>query len=112
MSAHHDGLPPSAEPASSAIPDAAPEAATRLLALLRDLARELRPSDRLATTLTLDSHLERELALDSLARAELLQRIERAFHTRPDERMLLAETPRDVLALIVGPALSASHLRR
>ncbi|HRZ23240.1 MAG TPA: AMP-binding protein [Candidatus Contendobacter sp.] len=102
MSAHHDGLPPSAEPASSAIPDAAPEAATRLLALLRDLARELRPSDRLATTLTLDSHLERELALDSLARAELLQRIERTFHTRLDERMLLAETPRDLLALILG----------
>ena len=103
MPADHDGLPTSAEPASSATPAAAaPDPAVRLLALLGELTRELRPSERLATTLTLDSHLERELALDSLARAELLQRIERTFHARLDERMLLAETPRDLLALIVG----------
>jgi 1-acyl-sn-glycerol-3-phosphate acyltransferase len=102
MPADHDGLPPSAEPASSATPDAAQDVAVRLLALLRELAREIRPSERTVATLTLDSHLERELALDSLARAELLQRIERTFHVRPDERMLLAETPRDLLALIAG----------
>ncbi len=102
MPADHDGLPPSAEPASSATPAAAPDPAARLLALLRELTREIRPSERLAATLTLDSHLERDLALDSLARAELLQRIERTFHARLDERMLLAETPRDLLALILG----------
>ncbi len=99
-----DGLPPSAEPTSSATPDATSDPAARLLALLRELAREIRPSSErwLTTTLTLDSHLERELALDSLARAELLQRIERTFHARLDERMLLAETPRDLLVLILG----------
>ncbi|MDS4057827.1 MAG: AMP-binding protein, partial [Candidatus Contendobacter sp.] len=103
MTADPDGLPPSAEPASSAPPAAVSDPAARLLALLRELAREIRPSlEQLTTPLTLDSHLERELALDSLARAELLQRIERTFHARLDERMLLAETPRDLLALILG----------
>ncbi|MDG4597792.1 MAG: AMP-binding protein [Candidatus Contendobacter sp.] len=103
MPADHDGLPPSAEPASSATPDVISDPAARLLALLRELTREIRPSsEQLTTALTLDSHLERELALDSLARAELLQRIERTFHARLDERMLLAETPRDLLALILG----------
>ena len=101
MSAHQDGLPPNAESASITL-DAASDTATRLLALLRELALEIHPSGRLAATLTLDSHLERDLALDSLARAELLQRIERTFHTRLDERMLLAETPRDLLALMLG----------
>lgn len=51
-------------------------------------------------TLDLDSRLDRDLGLDSLARAELLQRIERTFQVRLDERLLLAETPRDLLALL------------
>jgi len=75
------------------------DVAARLLALLRDLARELRPANAM-TTLDLDSRLDRDLGLDSLARAELLQRIERTFQVRLDERLLLAETPRDVLALL------------
>ena len=102
MPAAHDGLPTHAESTASATPDTTPDTAVRLLALLGELAREIRPSERLVTTLTLDSHLERELALDSLARAELLQRIKRTFHAPLDERMLLAETPRDLLALILG----------
>jgi len=103
MPASQNGLTPHAEPAARAIPDTNPDdPAARLLALLGELAREIRPSERLAATLTLDSHLERDLALDSLARAELLQRIERTFHARLDEQMLLAETPRDLLALILG----------
>lgn len=102
MPAAHDGLPTHAESTASATPGTTPDTAARLLALLGELAREIRPSERLAATLTLDSHLERELALDSLARAELLQRIERTFHAPLDERMLLAETPRDLLALILG----------
>jgi 1-acyl-sn-glycerol-3-phosphate acyltransferase len=100
--ADQNGLSPSAEPASSTTLDTVPDPAARLLALLGELTREIRPSEPLATTFTLDSHLERELALDSLARAELLQRIERTFHAHLDERMLLAETPRELLALIVG----------
>ncbi len=114
MPADHDGLPPNGEPASNAAPDTAQDAAARLLELLRELMREIRPSERMAAGLTLDSHLDQDLALDSLARAELLQRIERTFQARLDERILLAETPRDLLALIlgiqgapVGPTLAA-----
>ena len=90
MPAAHDGLPTHAESTASATPGTTPDTAARLLALLGELAREIRPSERLAATLTLDSHLERELAFDSLARAELLQRIKRTFHAPLDERMLLA----------------------
>lgn len=94
MTADHAELPPHAD--ASVVQDAE----VRLLALLRELVLEIRSSERTAAALTLDSHLERDLALDSLARAELLQRIERTFHVRLDERVLLAETPRDLLALL------------
>lgn len=49
----------------------------------------------------LDSSLERELGLDSLARVELVLRIERAFDVSLPERALYdAETPRDLLRLV------------
>jgi 1-acyl-sn-glycerol-3-phosphate acyltransferase len=51
----------------------------------------------------LDSSLERELGLDSLARVELVLRIERAFGVSLPERALYAaETPRDLLRLVHG----------
>ena len=50
---------------------------------------------------TLDSSLERDLGLDSLARVELLLRIERAFKLSLPERALAdAETPRDLLRMV------------
>lgn len=50
---------------------------------------------------TLDSSLERDLGLDSLARVELVLRIERAFAVSLPERALYtAETPRDLLRLV------------
>ena len=85
---------PSAEAEAEA--EAATEIASRLLALLRELLLELRQSDRAMATLDLDSHLERDLALDSLSRTELLGRIERAFQVALGEPALLAETPRDL----------------
>ena len=103
------------EPISDSTPETAEAVAARLLDLLRELLAEIRPS---ATTMTLrlDSHVEHDLALDSLARTELLQRVERAFHVRLDERVLLAETPRDLVELILrasgepsGPALAADQ---
>ncbi|HRD64803.1 MAG TPA: AMP-binding protein [Candidatus Competibacter sp.] len=101
MSPEHDGPQPftdagPAPPASGSGQDTA----TRLLTLLRELLLELRPSDRAAAILDLDSHLDRDLALDSLARTELLRRIEQTFGAALGEQMLLAETPRDLLKLI------------
>ncbi|MFO1372588.1 MAG: AMP-binding protein [Candidatus Competibacteraceae bacterium] len=88
--------------------------AARLLTLLRELLLEIRQSAQAADTLTLDSHIDRDLALDSLARTELLRRIEHAFQVTLGESMLLAETPRDLLGLIlqasgatVAPTLAA-----
>lgn len=94
----HAGLPTPAAAAPST-PDTVADTATRLLALLRALLLEIHQSDR-AAALAPDSHLERDLALDSLARTELLRRIEHAFGVTLSEQMLLAETPRDLLNLI------------
>ncbi|MCX7141521.1 MAG: AMP-binding protein [Proteobacteria bacterium] len=56
-----------------------------------------------AARAALDSPLERELGLDSLARVELVLRIERAFGVSLPERALYAaETPRDLLRLVRG----------
>lgn len=96
MSADQPTHPASAEPALS-IESAAP----RLLELLRELLREIRQSDHAIETLSMDSHVDRDLALDSLARTELLQRVERAFQVQLDERVLLVETPHDLLELIM-----------
>jgi 1-acyl-sn-glycerol-3-phosphate acyltransferase len=73
-------------------------AAPRLLAVIDGLCRELRPGTPPAR---LDSHLERELGFDSLARAELLLRCESEFGLRLPQRLLgEAETPQDFLAAI------------
>ena len=49
----------------------------RLLAVVAEVAREARPN--LAPHATLDSSLEKELGLDSLARVELVLRLEKEF---------------------------------
>ncbi len=73
----------------------------RLLAIVRDLALELHPRRRLRVGL--DSDLERDLGLDSLGRAELLLRLERAFRVRLPERLLgEADTPQDLLAAVLA----------
>lgn len=74
--------------------------AARLLTLLQQLVRETHPSGGTADPIDLDSHLERDLALDSLTRTELLRRIEQTFQIVLGERLLLAETPRDLVRLI------------
>ena len=54
-----------------------------------------------AVSAALDSSLERELGLDSLARVELVLRVECAFDVSLPERALYAaETPRDLLRLV------------
>lgn len=80
--------------------------AERLLGIVRGLAHELRPSAHATDGMGLDHALERDFGLDSLARVELLARIERELGTRLDEKAFVAaETPRDLLRLIAG----ASH---
>jgi len=96
MSADHAGWPASAETLTSV-----EATAPRLLELLRELLQEIRQSERAIEGLSLDSHVDRDLALDSLARTELLQRVERAFQVRLNEQVLLVETPRDLLQLIM-----------
>src|SRR5690348_8617754 len=72
----------------------------RLLDLVRRLAAELRPNAQEVGRLGIDHSLERDFGLDSLARAELLTRIEHDYGTRVDEKALMAaETPRDLLRL-------------
>lgn len=81
---------------------AAPDAAERLLAVVRAAFRELRretgaPDERV----TLHSLLDRDLGFDSLARVELLLRIEKAFGVQLGEEVLgVAETPADLLQAV------------
>ncbi|MGA9443942.1 MAG: AMP-binding protein, partial [Methyloceanibacter sp.] len=54
---------------------------------------------------TLDSDLDRDLGLDSLGRAELVLRIDRAFKVRlPDQLLVDASTPRDLLRALLAAA--------
>ena len=75
--------------------------AARLLHLVDAVVGELRPGARLHARL--DSQLDRDLGLDSLARVELLARVEREFGVQlPSEVLGAALTPRDVLTAVTG----------
>jgi 1-acyl-sn-glycerol-3-phosphate acyltransferase len=84
-----------------------PSEAERLLDIVRSLSREMRPGANGIDRLGLDHELERDFGLDSLARVELLARIERELGARLDEAAMdEAETPRDLLQQMeaAGPA--------
>jgi 1-acyl-sn-glycerol-3-phosphate acyltransferase len=83
--------------------------AESLLEVVRRLAAELQPGRKQLLSVTLDSSLDRDFGLDSLARVELLIRIERTFEIMLSEQVLAsAETPRDLLRAM----LSAGSPRR
>ena len=89
---------PAAEPAGMSA-----DPAQTLLGVVRDLADELHPDRRRARAVELDSDLESDLGFDSLGRAELLLRLERAFKIRLPERLLgEADTPRDLLDAVLA----------
>jgi len=69
-----------------------------LLEMIVSLMAELHPRAVRHQDITLDSALDRDLGLDSLARMELLSRLEEAFGGHfPEKVMATAETPRDLL---------------
>ena len=69
-----------------------------LLQLVRQLMDELHPDMRFSQPISLDSSLDRDLGLDSLARVELLARLEQKFDLSLSEHVLAtAESPRDLL---------------
>lgn len=68
-----------------------------LLDIVQQMTQELHPGTAV-TPLALDSALERDLGFDSLARVELIARIEQVFDVSLPERLLgTAETVRDLL---------------
>ncbi|HSN31915.1 MAG TPA: acyl carrier protein, partial [Ideonella sp.] len=77
--------------------------AERLLAVVAALLRELRGGA--APLPALDDDLERALGIDSLARMELMLRLEQAFGLRLPERLVQdAQTPRDLLRALAAAA--------
>jgi acyl carrier protein len=77
--------------------------AERLYTIVRDLAIELEPSRRETLEVAPDSILDRDLGIDSLARLELLLRIERGFGVRLAEQALMeAVTPTDLLSALIA----------
>jgi 1-acyl-sn-glycerol-3-phosphate acyltransferase len=83
--------------------------AGKVLAVVAAVTREARPHSALPE-IALDSSLEKELGLDSLARVELVLRLEREFATSlPEQALATSETPRDLLRFLLG---SAGHAPR
>ena len=77
----------------------APANADALIAVVEQMVRDTRRSQ--AAQAALDSSFERDLGLDSLARVELVLRVERAFDiSLPEHALYAAETPRDLLRLV------------
>ncbi len=89
-------------------PDNAEPHQPNLIALVRDLVRELHPQRSRFTDVGPSSRIERDLGIDSLARTELILRIERAFHVHLPARTIgEAETVEDLVRALeqAGPAL-------
>ncbi len=80
-----------------------------VLAVVSAVAREARPN--VEAYVALDSSLERDLGLDSLARVELVLRLEREFAASlPEQALSAAETPRDLLRFLLASAGHAAHV--
>src|SRR5689334_1870118 len=95
------GMDSARDPAAAAAPQTIDP--NRLLAVVAQVAREARP--HVDAYVTLDSSLERELGLDSLARVELVLRLEREFGASlPEQALGSSETPRDLLRFLLASA--------
>ena len=79
-----------------------------MLGVVAAVAREARP--HVEAYVALDSSLERDLGLDSLARVELVLRLEREFQASlPEQALASSETPRDLLRFLLAAAGHAPH---
>lgn len=77
-----------------------------VLDIVQGLAAELHSGKR-GSTITLDSLLDRDLGMDSLARVELLLRIGHAFSVNlPEQVLASAETPRDLLRAVLAASVA------
>ncbi len=77
----------------------------QLLAIITELALEVHPHLKGRIDLNLDSDLDRDAALDSLARAELILRLDRTFKIHLPETLIVdAASPRDLLQAISAAA--------
>ncbi|MDH5735822.1 MAG: phosphopantetheine-binding protein, partial [Gammaproteobacteria bacterium] len=73
---------------------------TVLLQIINHLMTEVHPQQP-SKAITLDSHFEKDLGLDSLARVELISRIEKEFNLALAEKTFAeAQSPRDILRAI------------
>ncbi len=90
------------------------EPASELLDIVRTLFAELHRQTGPDRSIRLDSSLDHELGFDSLARVELISRIQRAFGIDlPEDTLARAETPRDLLeALQKGTRRTARQALR
>ena len=85
-----------------------------VIALVAELVRELHPQRIRFIDIVPSSRIERDLGIDSLARTELILRIERAFRVRlPAQTIGEAETVHDLVRALeqAGPALRRAVLR-
>jgi len=77
------------------------ETAEKLLAVVQQFVETSRPGKQKHLRVSLDSAFEKDLGLDSLSRAELISRVERAWDVTFGEQVFaMAETPRDLLRAI------------
>ncbi len=89
------------EPAKAEHPSG--NTAEKLLRVVQELVGEVHPHRPSSELITLDSAFEKDLGLDSLARVELISRVEKQFELALPERTFAeAETPRDLLRALLG----------
>ncbi len=93
----------------SASPPSIDEVGAAVLQITRELVVELHPKLVDPRLVRLDSDLDRDLALDSLSRAELLLRLDRRFKVQISESLIgEADCPNDLVTAILaaGPAIA------
>jgi acyl carrier protein len=86
----------------------------QVLAILRELSAELQ-AGRAPIDVTRDTVLDRDLGIDSLARVELVMRLERAFAVDlPEDRIMQAGTAADLVATVAaaGPRAALRPVER